>query len=97
VDGREPRYRFPAGFGKSPVLFNYHRAAASVGDRVIVVEGFFDCLRMRQAGWESVVALLGTELYEHPAELLRARFSGCCCCWMETRRGVWLGTESRPD
>ena len=74
VDGREPRYRFPAGFGKSPVLFNYHRAAASVGDRVIVVEGFFDCLRMRQAGWASVVALLGTELYEHPAELLQARF-----------------------
>ena len=75
VDGREPRYRFPAGFGKSPVLFNFHRAAASVGDRVIAVEGFFDCLRIRQAGWECVVALLGTELYEHQAELLRARFS----------------------
>ena len=41
---------------------------------MIVVEGFFDCLRMRQAGWASVVALLGTELYEHPAELLQARF-----------------------
>ena len=75
VDGREPRYRFPAGFGKSPGLFNFHRAAATAGDTVIVGEGFFDCLRIRQAGWESVVALLGTELYEHPAELLRARFS----------------------
>ena len=74
VDGREPRYRFPAGFGKSQVLFNFHRAAATAGDTVIVVEGFFDCLRIRQAGWESVVALLGTELYEHPAELLHARF-----------------------
>jgi DNA primase len=74
VDGREPRYRFPAGFGKSQVLFNYHRAAATAGDTVVVVEGFFDCLRIRQAGWESVVALLGTELYQHPAELLRARF-----------------------
>src|SRR2546426_11510116 len=74
VDGREPRYRFPAGFGKSQVLFNFHRAAATGGDTVIVVEGFFDCLRIRQAGWASVVALLGTELYEHPAELLQARF-----------------------
>ena len=74
VDGREPRYRFPAGFGKSQVLFNFHRAAATGGETVIVVEGFFDCLRIRQAGWASVVALLGTELYEHPAELLQARF-----------------------
>lgn len=74
VDGRQPRYRFPAGFGKSQVLFNYHRAAASARDAVVVVEGFFDCLRVSQAGFESVVALLGTELYEHPAQLLRHRF-----------------------
>jgi DNA primase len=74
VDGGEPRYRFPAGFGKSRVLFNFHRAAATGSDTVLVVEGFFDCLRVSQAGWESVVALMGTELYEHPAQLLRGRF-----------------------
>ena len=33
-----------------------------------------DCLRVSQAGFESVVALMGTELYEHPAQLLRDRF-----------------------
>lgn len=76
VDGRQPRYRFPAGFGKSQVLFNFHRAAATASDTVVVVEGFFDCLRVSRAGFESVVALLGTELYEHPAQLLRNRF-GC--------------------
>jgi DNA primase len=75
VDGRQPRYRFPAGFGKSQVLFNYHRAAATGSDMAVVVEGFFDCLRVSQVGFESVVALLGTELYEHPAQLLRDRFS----------------------
>ena len=41
---------------------------------MILVEGFFDCLRVGQAGFESVVALLGTELYERPARLLRDRF-----------------------
>src|ERR1035438_5352664 len=74
VDSRQPRYRFPAGFGKSQVLFNFHRAAATAEDTVILVEGFFDCLRVSQVGFESVVALLGTEMYEHPAQLLRERF-----------------------
>jgi DNA primase len=55
VDGRQPRYRFPAGFGKSQVLFNFHRAAATARNTVVVVEGFFDCLRVSQAGFESVV------------------------------------------
>ena len=41
---------------------------------MILVEGFFDCLRVSQVGFESVVALLGTEMYEHPAQLLRERF-----------------------
>ena len=76
VDGREPRYRFPAGFGKSQVLFNFHRAAATRSETVWVVEGFFDCLRVGQAGLESVVALMGTELYQRPAQLLRDRFRG---------------------
>src|SRR5438552_11821032 len=66
---------FPAGFGKSQVLFNFHRAAATWSDTALVVEGFFDCLRVSQAGFGSVVALMGTELYEHPAHLLRDRFS----------------------
>jgi DNA primase len=74
VDGGQPRYRFPAGFGKSQVLFNYHRAAASATGFVVVVEGFFDCLRVSQVGFESVVALMGTELYDHPGQLLCHRF-----------------------
>lgn len=75
VDERQPRYRFPAGFGKSQVLYNFHRAAATGSDTVWVVEGFFDCLRVYQAGVESVVALMGTELYEQAAYLLMERFA----------------------
>ncbi len=75
VDGSRPRYRFPAGFAKSRVLFNFHRATAAPGDTAVVVEGFFDCMRVTQAGFASVVSLMGTELYEHPARLLRERFA----------------------
>jgi DNA primase len=53
LDGGEPRYRFPGGFAKSEVLFNLHRARATGQEAVIVVEGFFDCLRVHQAGASS--------------------------------------------
>jgi DNA primase len=74
VDGSEPRYRFPAGFAKSQVLFNLHRAVATRQSTVIVVEGFFDCLKVYQAGFSSVVALMGAALYEPQRRLLMQRF-----------------------
>lgn len=74
LDGTEPRYKFPAGFAKSQVLFNLHRAAAGGEETVIVVEGFFDCLRVHQAGFRPVVALMGSALYDRQRWLLRERF-----------------------
>jgi len=74
VNGAEPRYRFPAGFAKSQLLFNFHRAAAAAKSTVVVVEGFFDCLRLRQAGVRSVVALMGSILYEPQQSMLLERF-----------------------
>jgi DNA primase len=74
LDGSEPRYRFPAGFAKSQVLFNLHRAAAARQSTVILVEGFFDCLKVYQAGFGSVVALMGSALYEPQRRLLMQRF-----------------------
>jgi DNA primase len=74
VDGSEPRYRFPAGFAKSQILFNFHRAAATAKSVVVVVEGFFDCLRLHQAGVHSVVALMGSALYEPQQRILLERF-----------------------
>jgi DNA primase len=70
-----PRYRFPAGFRKSAVLFNYHRAAAGSHRRVVVVEGFFDCMRVHQAAISSVVALMGSALSQPQADLLAGRFT----------------------
>jgi DNA primase len=59
VDGSEPKYLFPAGFRKSAELFNLHRARATESDELIVVEGFFDCIRVHQAGFPNAVALMG--------------------------------------
>jgi DNA primase len=75
VDGTDPRYRFPAGFQKSQVLFNYHRARDMVGDQAILVEGFFDCMRVHQAGFPGVAALMGARLSEAQKEMLTGRFS----------------------
>ena len=65
MDGREPRYLFPPGFRKSQVVFDFHRAVEAVARRggvAIVVEGFFDCLKVHQAGYGNVVALMGASL-----------------------------------
>jgi len=75
IDGREPRYRFPAGFAKSQVLFNLHRAAGLGERRVVIVEGFFDCFQVHQAGIGSVVALMGVCLSARQEQLLRQYFS----------------------
>jgi DNA primase len=74
VAAQDPRYKFPAAFRKSAVLFNYHRAAALRDDSVVVVEGFFDCMRVHQAGFPAVVALMGAALSEDQGTLLVHRF-----------------------
>jgi DNA primase len=74
VDGSQPRYRFPPGFAKSEILFNFHRAAAAEKPAVIVVEGFFDCFKLHQAGVRSVVALMGSALSASQQRLLLDRF-----------------------
>jgi DNA primase len=74
VDGSQPRYRFPGGFAKSEVVFNLHRAAATGQPAAVVVEGFFDCLKLHQAGVPAVVALMGAALYEGQRRALLRHF-----------------------
>jgi DNA primase len=74
LDGTEPRYKFPAGFAKSRVVFNLHRAVAAGSTTGIVVEGFFDSLKVHQAGFRSVVALMGAALYDRQEWLLAKHF-----------------------
>ena len=74
VNGEEPKYRFPAGFRKSQVLFNLDRAIATGSRNVIVVEGFFDALKVYQAG-HPVVALMGSSFSQRQSELLLSHFA----------------------
>ena len=74
TDHTEPKYRLPAGFLKSQVLFNLHRVLAR-GDRtLILVEGFFDTLKMHQAGRPNVAALMGSRLSNRQAKLILTHF-----------------------
>lgn len=74
VHGEPPKYLFPAGFRKSHVLFNLDRARHTGGCNVIVVEGFFDALKLHQAG-HAVVALMGTSFSQRQSDLLAGYFS----------------------
>ncbi len=64
-------------FDKSHVLYGLHRAARAIraGDRAVVVEGYTDVIRAHAAGFDNVVASLGTALTEHQVRLLR-RYAG---------------------
>lgn len=74
VDRAQPRYRVPPAFPKSEILFNMHRAVAETANSVVAVEGFFDCMKVHQAGIRSVVALMGSALYEPQRQVLLNRF-----------------------
>jgi hypothetical protein len=75
VDGREPKYRLPPGFRKSAELFNLHRIVLNAErDWVFLVECFFDCMKVHQAGYRNVVALMGCSLSDRQACLLGEHF-----------------------
>jgi len=75
----EPKYLNSAEseiFSKGKVLYNLGAARNAIRreDRVVIVEGYFDALRLVDAGVEHVVAPMGTALGEGQAELL-SRFT----------------------
>jgi len=67
-----PKYKLPAGFRKSQELFNIDRASKEPGDRpLVIVEGFFDAMKLHQHGCRKVVALMGSTLSSAQEELIR--------------------------
>jgi len=67
----QPKYRLPKGFRKSLELFNLHRAKAEdAALPLIVVEGFFGCMKLWQLGHHRVVSTMGSMLSEAQAELI---------------------------
>jgi DNA primase len=71
IDGSEPRYKFPAGFHKSLELFNLHRVRGELS--IVLVEGFFDCMKVTQAGFPCV-ALMGSTMSKAQEELIGEYF-----------------------
>jgi len=71
IDGTEPRYKFPVGFRKSLELFNLHRVKDALS--VVVVEGFFDCMKVSQAGYPCV-GLMGCSMSKAQEKLLADHF-----------------------
>jgi len=76
LDGRAPKYKLPPGFHKALELFNLQRAAVTGAKTVIVVEGYFDCMRVHQAGFPCVVALMGSSLSAAQESSLLRHFDG---------------------
>jgi DNA primase len=87
----EPKYLNSADspiFSKSRLLYglNWAKHAIRREDRVVVVEGYFDAVRLMSAGLDPVVAPLGTALTEQQATIL-ARY---------TRTAFLLYDSDRP-
>ncbi len=70
--GDTPKYKLPAGFRKSLELFNLDRAIKEPADHpLVIVEGFFDCIKLWQHGVKRIVALMGSTLSPAQEELIR--------------------------
>jgi len=71
-----PKYKFPPGFLKTLELFNLHRAIKEPQEvPLVIVEGFFDCMKLHQYGCRKVIALMGSWLDENQRELIRKHFN----------------------
>jgi DNA primase len=67
----EGKYKLPPGFHKSLVVFNLHWAKDHAEKQgLVLVEGFFDCLKLWQAGVEHVAALMGSSMSEEQEALI---------------------------
>jgi len=66
------KYKLPPGFRKSQELFNLDRASTEPKEMpLVIVEGFFDCMKLHQNGCRKVVALMGSTMSEAQEKLIR--------------------------
>jgi DNA primase len=71
-----PKYKLPPGFRKSQELYNLDRAVKQPAEQpLVIVEGFFDAMKLHQHGCYKVVALMGSTLSAAQEELIRQHTS----------------------
>jgi DNA primase len=67
-----PKYKLPPNFKKSLELYNVDRAIKEPADKpLVIVEGFFDAIKLHQLGCRKVVALMGSSMSSAQEELIR--------------------------
>jgi len=72
-----PKYKLPQGFRKSLEFFNIDRAIKEPAESpLVIVEGFFDCMKLHQLGCRKVVALMGSTMSTGQEELIRKHTNG---------------------
>jgi DNA primase len=71
-DKDTPKYKLPPNFKKMQELFNLDRASKEPADKpLVIVEGFFDVIKLHQHGYRKVVAIMGNTLSALQEELIR--------------------------
>ena len=88
IEGKS--FKNSSNLPKSKTLFNIHRAK-KIGDHVIIVESNFDAIRIHQAGFPNVVAVLGGFLSVEQHHLLNRYFSRITIMTDADRAGRELG------
>ncbi len=66
---RYGKYQFPSAFPKSTTLYNYHRIAKPLPDRLLITECPWGVMRLHQLNFPAV-ALMGTHLSDTQCRLL---------------------------
>ena len=68
----KPKYKLPPGFRKALELFNIDRAIQESAETpLVIVEGFFDAMKLHQLGCRKVVALMGSTMSPTQEETIR--------------------------
>ena len=69
-----PWIRRNRGTASHRLLPNQRSFSTCIANSVVVVEGFFDCMKVHQAGVRSVVGLMGSARYEPQRQALLEKF-----------------------
>jgi DNA primase len=101
LDGSDPKYlNSPesAVFNKSNLLYNLHRSRDQMRriDRAILVEGYFDCIALDNAGVPGVVASMGTSLTPGQASVMRRYARQVVICYDGDEAGRNAALRAAP-
>ena len=75
-------------FKKNEILFNYHNVKNTKNDYILVVEGYFDVIKLWQAGLQNAVAPMGTNITEPHIQTLAKTKRKMLFCFDNDNAGI---------